>query len=151
MMQRLLGSALCIVAFGCSDGGAADDNTGSRAALGGTVRCTWVYRQSNEGTPGQEGGTDFTERVLAVGPNEAFISTLGKLDFRGKYFSDQFEGSNFSMNVAAGEKSVFGSLYQFGNALPANQFAGGHGFTGLIYLTHPTEGGDYQLWCQTVP
>jgi hypothetical protein len=31
------------------------------------------------------------------------------------------------------------------------KFASGHGFTGLIYLTHPSDCGDYQLFCESVP
>ncbi len=43
---------------------------------------------------------------------------------------------------------LISQLYQLPAARgPQNQFIGGHGFTGLNYVYHPTTGAELQYWC----
>ena len=135
MLRVLTGCAAVLLLTACG---------GDGSALDGEFRCSFFFRESSE-------QPSFEEQVLAIPPNQDVVATLGKLDLKARFSSDQFEGNAFSLSVAAGETSVWSALYQFGDTLPENQFAGGHGFTGLIYLTHPSEGGDYQLFCESVP
>ena len=51
--------------------------------------------------------------------------------------------------TAPGETAEYTSqLYQLPlDSGPANQFIGGHGFTGLNYVYHPQSGAELQFWC----
>ena len=109
----------------------------------GAISCTSFYRQSNQ-------LTSFTETVLRFEPKQPQTFTVEKLEFQGGFSSDQYEGNVFNLLVLAGETRLWGALYQFGRSLPDSQLIGGHGFTGLVSLTHPSDGGDYQLICETV-
>lgn len=128
--------------------GCIRDGRGAEGA-GGSIHCTYAYRATNIAdqapTPG---ALELEERALEVGPEEAASETLGQLTLSARYDADEFEGDSFSLAATAGQAQVLSVLFQFGNGLPQNQFAGGHGFTGLYYFTHPTEGGDYQAFCE---
>jgi hypothetical protein len=143
---------------GCArDEGSADasgdmsgDMSGARSeGADGSIHCTYAYRVTNvasEGTP--PSALELEERRLDVGPEEAASETLGQLTLAARYDADEFEGNSFSLSASAAEAQVLSVLFQFGSGLPQNQFAGGHGFTGLLYFTHPTAGGDYQAFCE---
>lgn len=47
-------------------------------------------------------------------------------------------------------KEIYGSLYQVQPGLK-NQFAGGHGFTGLSYIQHPTSDAQLQTFSEVKP
>jgi hypothetical protein len=129
---------------------AAGDRSGTPSeGAGGSIHCTYAYRLTNvasEGTP--PSALELEERALDVGPGEAASETLGQLTLSARYGADPFEGNSFSLTVSSAEAQVLSVLFQFGSGLPQNQFAGGHGFTGLLYFTHPTAGGDYQAFCE---
>ena len=109
-----------------------------------SIECSFYYRQS----PTE---SNLEEVVLQVAANETDTATLGQLRLDLRYSDDKFEGPSAGVSVLAGDEQTFGSLYQLKKSkLPNNQFQGDHGFTGLIYLTHPTQGGDYQLICRSV-
>jgi hypothetical protein len=137
-------------ARGSSGPDAAADMSGTPSeGAGGSIHCTYAYRLTNvasEGTP--PSALELEERALDVGPEEAASETLGQLTLSARYDASQFEGNSFSLTVSAAEAQVLAVLFQFGSGLPQNQFAGGHGFTGLLYFTHPTAGGDYQAFCE---
>lgn len=142
----------------CADGNAGNDpgdGSSGFAAAGaeGGVRCTYAYRASNEVMEGQTGDEpDFqlVERSLSVGLDEDASELLGELTFAVSYDVDEFEGDSISISAADGQAQVLSILYQLSDGLPQNQFVGGHGFTGLLYFTHPTAGGDYQAFCEAV-
>lgn len=46
-------------------------------------------------------------------------------------------------------RPVASTLHQFGPAGPSNQFAGGHGFTGLVYAYLPS-GAELQYYCRAI-
>src|SRR5262245_46006449 len=90
------------------------------------------------------------ERSLSVAADQDASETLGQLTFSVGYHLSEQEIDTVSLRAADGSTSVLAVLYQLADGLPQNQFAGGHGFTGLLYFTHPTAGGDYQAFCESV-
>ena len=134
-----------------SEAGSGDESPAQTAVPPDRIECTFVFRESNEVGEGDDPADpkfEFEERTLTVAKNEDASETLGKLSLNLSYSVDQHEGSGASLTVSNGDQQVFHALYQIGSRGLINQFAGDHGFTGLIYLTHPTEGGDYQLICK---
>ena len=116
----------------------------SCGSLQHSIECSFYYRQSSS-------ENKLEEVVLQVSANETERATLGHLRLDLRYSDDKFEGASAGVRVLAGDQQIFGSLYQLAQGKrPQNQFQGDHGFTGLIYLTHPREGGDYQLICKSV-
>ena len=78
------------------------------------------------------------------------------LDYTDLVFHAQYSSGEFDHERALilrvteqGETEAFTSqLYQLtAGSGPQNQFAGGHGFTGLNYVTHTTTGAELQIWC----
>lgn len=139
--------------------GGNDDPAGGTNSVGdpgaGSVDCTFYYRASNEVMEDQspdDPAFQFEEHTLTVAADESESMTLEGLTLNLSYSDDAFEGGTVSMRVTAGDIRLFSTLYQLQDRqLPTNQFVGGHGFTGLMYLNHPTDGGDYQLLCKSVP
>jgi hypothetical protein len=122
----------------------------SQQELPAHIECSVFFRESNELGEGDD-PTDprfqHQERTLRAAPDEDASSTLGRLTFDLHYSVSEQEGSSVHVAVTAGEQRLVSCLYQLGHAGVRNQFVGDHGFTGLVHLTHPTEGGDYQLIC----
>jgi hypothetical protein len=121
------------------------------APPGRTIACTFYHRPDFElsSEPDLSEVPEGEEEILLIPPNEDRALALGQMTLSGYYSSDTFEGSSFNLRATAGETQVLGALYQFSRTLPMNQFAGGHGFTGLLYLTHPSDGGNYQAFCES--
>lgn len=72
------------------------------------------------------------------------------LAFRGQYSGDEFEGWSVSITVTPTEtdEEMVRQLYQLdGEQGLRNQFIGGHGFTGLVYVYHPNSTGEMQYFC----
>jgi hypothetical protein len=152
--------ALLSLLAACDDAGAPVDckPDAGPVALDGAIarfsfRCSLYYRQSNEAGPSDSDDDPklhFSETIVALSPGEQKSADFGALTFRASASADQFEGGALNLLVVAGDKMVASWLYQFApDKPPENQFAT-HGFTGLVYLTHPQSGGDYQLFCHTV-
>lgn len=99
--------------------------------------------------------TSIQERkTIRLGPEgddqSAFI---GDFRFRTLFTADEFEGTSLVVYVypQGKRKAITHSLYQFDSAKPpVNQFPGGHGFTGLIYVNHPDMGAELQYFCKAV-
>lgn len=110
----------------------------------GAIECTFFYRES-----ALDGAGEFEEDVIRVTSGERKRVSLASLGFEVNYEDSSF-GTSAGLQVVAGERAVVQVLYQFPQGrLPANQFIPDHGFTGLMYVTHPTEGGDYQFFCRS--
>lgn len=137
----------------CSDNGrpAANPAAGGTAGEAGAVRCTLFYRASNEVTDDTEpGDLEFEEQVLELGPGEQGSANLAGVTLSLSYNLSEQEPDTLLLEVTAGETALLRTLYQLiDQKLPQNQFAGGHGFTGLMYFTHPSQGGDYQAICES--
>jgi hypothetical protein len=158
--SRLLALALVAGCAGDQPAGADDGTRTSSASLddgagslAGSVRCTFAYRQSNELMEGQsleDPALQLEERVLSVAADQDASETLGRLTFSVGLHTSEQDVDTARVSATDGDKSLFSILYQLSSGLPQNQFAGGHGFTGLLYFTHPTAGGDYQAFCESV-
>jgi hypothetical protein len=117
----------------------------------GSIHCTYAYRPTNVASEATDpSALELDERAIDVGPEQAASETLGQLTLAVRYDADELEGNSFSLTASAAEAQVLAVLFQFGSGLPQNQFSGGHGFTGLLYFTHPTAGGDYQAFCEAM-
>jgi uncharacterized protein YjbI with pentapeptide repeats len=88
------------------------------------------------------------ERKALLRPGERKTVALGPLRLEADYA----EGSTqLALKVKAGATELFRSRYPLRDSLPPiNQVPDEQGFTGVLALTHPTEGGNYQLVCRSV-
>jgi len=84
-------------------------------------------------------------RIANCPPNGNATETLGSYEFHVGYDSDEHEGSSVGIDV--GELHW---LFQLHDEAPQNQFAGGHGFTGLVYVTHATTQEELQFFCESL-
>jgi hypothetical protein len=72
------------------------------------------------------------------------------MTFNARFQDDQYEGRALFLNVTGVHQSEEFSrqMYQFdGQNPPENQFIGGHGFTGLIYVFNPKTSSEMQYFC----
>lgn len=100
------------------------------------------------GETGDEPKFQFVTRVIDVGPEQGGDATLGKLTLSARY-ADSEGDTYFLVAVYAGKKELHRGLYQFVHDHPPGfEFAGGHGFTGLVYVAAPDGRGDYQYSCE---
>lgn len=109
------------------------------------VSCGVDYRPTVETT---EGGVD--ETVVAArtdGPvGQPAEAVFDNMTFRVRYGGDEFEGYAVSTSVVDGDQELLDVRYQLGGtSLAEIDFAGGHGFTGLHYVSH--DGSLLQFWC----
>ena len=138
-------AALVALLCGCSD-------SASQSSLPTAVQCKLFWRASTTVGPGEspmDPKFQLQERALRVGRGEQASAAIADIKLDVHYFSDAFEGSSVSVAAAFDGKPSVSWLYQLtSDPLPRNQFAGGHGFTGLVYLVHPTKAGAYQFLCE---
>jgi len=108
-----------------------------------SVSCEVFYRPSP--------GASFEGSILTLstaGDQETLA--FEDMTFAATFLSDAGEGQSLSIVVS---DSVTGSeltrgLYQFDpQSGLRDQFVGGHGFTGLAYVYHPTSDGEIQYFC----
>ena len=74
------------------------------------------------------------------------------LGFKASYIDDEFEARALVIsitNLNSGDE-IARQLNQMdrGESL-INQFIGGHGFTGLMYVYHPSSPGELQYFCES--
>lgn len=87
--------------------------------------------------------------VKRVAAGEEATMRLADLSLVVSFVSHEYEVPSVNLRASFSEKPLVSWLYQLPrNPPPQNQFVGDHGFTGLVHLTHPTRGGDYQLICK---
>jgi hypothetical protein len=137
----------------CSNGGGGEAGRTAHAAVPSGIECSFNFRQSNELGEGDDPSDpefQFQEELVNASSNEDAEATLGQLTLHLSYSVDEIEGTYAQVSVTTEDAALFRALYQVGDQGVANQFEGDHGFTGLIYLTHPTDGGDYQLICKAL-
>jgi hypothetical protein len=72
------------------------------------------------------------------------------LAFHAQYISEPGSSPSLNLFVTPPNRTdrLMSVLFQLPQAgAPANQFVGGHGFTGLHYVYHPSSGAELQFWC----
>ncbi len=118
------------------------------------LRCELFFRESAEPGPGETGAEpkfQHTSRVLELGPEHNGEITLGSITLGAAYGDSPYDGASFGLHVRSGDRALFSTLYQFARQDPPTlEFAGDHGFTGLVYVTSPRDSGDYQYTCKIV-
>lgn len=130
---------LVLVVGGCS----ADAPS---AELPATITCTAQMRPSSGSAAGEESASVTVDRVdsLAVEPAEL---ELGEFRFAASYVGEAPEGRSVVVTVSSpSDEVIVRELYQFADgAALRNEFAGGHGFTGLRYVY--SQGAELQFFC----
>ena len=119
---------------------------GNEASPGvsGEIVCEVFYRP----TAGQ--GLEAAPFATFTSGNDRQERQFQDMTFEASFQDDEFEGRALSIVVAdldSGEE-IARQLYQFDLQHPVeNQFIGGHGFTGLVYVFHPTSAAEMQYFC----
>lgn len=135
-------AALLLVLAACG-ASAGEDNGDEAGTIPDTVSCALFYRPA--------AGVSFEESTLSLATNgDQGASDFDDIRFEATLISDVGEGKSLSIAVtdlAAGAE-LTRQLYQF-DLLQGlrDQFIGGHGFTGLAYVFHPTSGSELQYFC----
>lgn len=118
---------------------------------GGLARCVLYFRDD---TKPENGGAaedrSFASQEMLIHPGERKSVSLEFLELHASYSFSPIDSGAFHLRAKTNEATLFSTLFQFSASEGLiNQF-GWHGFTGLMYLTHPTNGGNYQAWCRWV-
>jgi len=126
---------------------AGEGGNGEERGIPDTISCEVYYR------PAAGASLDGTNLALSTAGDQGSLE-FDDMAFEAVFLSDAGEGQSLSIVVTdttAGAELTRG-LYQFDsqNGL-ANQFIGGHGFTGLAYVYHPTSTSELQYFCTAGP
>ena len=140
----LLGAVVAGLALtGCGDEKSAGATQSPESF---SITCKIFERSSVE-------SSKMRSRTLNLGPKTGTKSvTVGDFKARAQFSADEFEGRALDFFVfAKGESEpITQAKYQFDDKdAPVNQFVGGHGFSGLVYVNHPTTGAELQYFCET--
>ena len=136
----LLVTLVSLAACGSPAEEGGDDQAGT---IPDNVSCEVFYRPAASAA--------FDESTLTLSTAGAQESlTFEDMGFEATFLSDAGEGKSLAIAVtdlAAGAELSRG-LYQLDSQKGlANQFVGGHGFTGLAYVYHPSSGSEVQYFC----
>jgi hypothetical protein len=143
-------AAVPVMVAGCgADGTGSEDPQPPRAASStpDAIRCGTQYRPNAENLVGVEEPDLLVERVddmNAEPVRHEFATMTVEVTFQG----EAPEGNDVVVVVETSEgREILRSLYQFttGSELRTD-FSGGHGFTGLNYVSHGAA--SLQVWCR---
>ena len=137
-----IGLLIAVVAL-VACGSATEESSNQAGTIPESVSCEVFYRPSP--------GASFDESIVALSTDgDQETLTFEDLAFAGTTLSDAGEGQSLSILVsdATTGAELSRGLYQFDpQAGLRDQFIGGHGFTGLAYVFHPTSGSEVQYFC----
>ncbi len=108
------------------------------------IACEVFYR------PGAEMPLEAAPEITFLGGSERQFAEFERLIFDAKFQDDPYEGRALSIHITTpdGGDVLTSQLYQFDSQnLPKNQFIGGHGFTGLVYIFDPDSSAEMQYFC----
>ncbi len=121
------------------------ENNGGDSIVDSSVDCQDLYRAASgevlSETPTMSLSTD----------GDLELVQFENIEFRAKFLDDEFEGQSLSISITnmENQRALSLSLYQIDQEKGlANQFIGGHGFTGLIYVFHPSSEAELQYFCE---
>ena len=121
---------------------AVGETTVPRAA---SITCNAAYRSGVRTPIEREESFTFGDEDGQQGLDFADLSLLAQ------YSSGEFDNERalrLWVTEAGQTAELTAQLYQLPrDGGPLNQFIGGHGFTGLNYVTHPDTGAELQFWC----
>ena len=118
--------------------------TSTRAAA---MVCHYAYRPSVTVSISSEGSVSIPDADIAefAGPE------ANDLVFHAQYWPGAADGERalrLWVTATGLTEPLTSQLYQLPqDSGPADQFVGGHGFTGLTYVYHPDSGAELQYWC----
>ena len=139
LIGLLIGVTVLLV--GCSP---SPEEAGGQSIVPVSIDCRVFYRPSVT-----ESLSESAITLTTSGDHE--IIEFDDMEFNAQYWDDQFEGRSLLISVASPDTGdeVVRQLYQMdrGKSL-INQFIGGHGFTGLIYVYHPSSTAELQYFCE---
>jgi hypothetical protein len=118
---------------------------GEQTAMPYPLTCHTTYRPNTSAPIEHEDQLALTQ--LTINP---LTRRYADLSFHAQYLSEQGTSPSLNLFVTLPNSSerLTSILYQLPQATaPANQFVGGHGFTGLHYVYHPSSGAELQFWC----
>jgi hypothetical protein len=113
-----------------------------------SITCHTQYRPDEESLSGASEPSLTIERADDISPRPQRLE-FATLTLEVAYQGDAPEGRNVTVVVTTTDgQPVVRDLYQFTDGTElGNEFAGGHGFTGLQYVFH--EGSSLQVWCDS--
>ncbi len=125
---------------------AAPGNDGaSQISKASSITCTVAYR-SDVSRP-----IEGEETITFGESNDEQAIRFTDMVFHAAYANGEFDGERalrLWVTPTDSDDIFHTQLYQLDpSAGPQNQFVGGHGFTGLGYLYHPTLSSELQFWC----
>lgn len=136
---------------GCGSQG-TDDRAGDGAGadLPAAVECGTHYRPEAEQVAGAEDATLRVERGDGLA-GATGTRTFEQMTLTVTYAGDAPEGRSVDLQVTSTSgEPLARTLHQVGaTPLQDVDFAGGHGFTGLLYVDHA--GAQLQVWCAAEP
>lgn len=106
------------------------------------IVCMLYHRDNDDGDPGYQ---------VMLTPGMRKTIEVGALRLVAGYDNGSTidQCNCIGLDVFAGDAHLFRAAYQLSGPPPDNQF-GDLGFTGLLFFSHPTAGGDYQAICKSV-
>lgn len=130
-----------LLAAGCSS---TPSMPAGQAQLPTSIECLVFYRVLAPEMSSQELTIKLTE------DRDREVVTFDDLEFNAQYWHDDYEGRSLTISVTARDtaQELVRQLYQIDSEQGlSNQFVGGHGFTGLSYIYHPTSAAEMQYFC----
>jgi len=110
------------------------------------ITCHTAYRSS----PGRE--IEREDSLIFSSADEQQKLSYENLVFLAQYSSgeiDQERALRLWVTEPGKSDPITVHLYQLSpDSGPQNQFVGGHGFTGLNYISHPVTEAELQFWCE---
>jgi hypothetical protein len=110
-----------------------------------SIDCHVFYRASST-----ESFSESTIRLSRDGDVEHI--EFDDLGFNASYLDDEFDARALAISITALDSGdeISRQLNQMDRGEPLiNQFIGGHGFTGLMYVYHPSSSGELQYFCES--
>ena len=135
----ILTTFLSLILAGCNTPSSGDSIAFS------SVDCHVFYRA----TAG-EGISESPTLSLSTDGDMEFVQ-FEDIGFRAVFLADEFEGQSLSIVITnmENQQELTRSLFQIDQEKGlSNQFIGGHGFTGLGYVFHPTSDTELQYFCE---
>lgn len=130
-----------VLSVGCSP---SPEEAGRQSVVPVSIDCRVFYRPSVT-----ESLSESAITLTTNGDHE--VIEFDDMQFSAQYWDDQFEGRSLLISVTSPDTGdeVVRQLYQMGRGKSLiNQFIGGHGFTGLIYVYHPSSTAELQYFCE---
>jgi len=140
LMGLLIGVTVLSV-VGCSP---SPEEAGGQSVVPVSIDCRVAYRPSVT-----ESLSESAITLTTNGDHE--VIEFDDMEFNAQYRDDQFEGRSLLISVTSTDTGdeVVRQLYQMDRGKNLiNQFIGGHGFTGLIYVYHPSSTAELQYFCE---